>query len=331
MYDLDRQTDGRYLSLETSNCLKGIFAIIVVIHHLFQRTNIVCHSLFRVLLQASGYLSVAIFFFLSGYGLAASIQRRGRLYLSSFLITRILPLYVNTVIMIATYAFVLTVLIGERIHTRDFVISFLWGGTIIDYGWYVQSILVLYIAFYFTFRYVREVKFAFCLFNVLIACYCAVCVLLKLSSTWYEAVYAMPLGMFWLYRKDQIITRIKKHYAFPLMICCLTFAISFLGYKLCHNDYARIVLKMVSAISFVATVAVLVYKLPVNCRITRVLGKFSFEIYVVQGVVMKLLRSRLIYVTNNWLYYALCLIGIALMSVSLHPLFVAINRIFRKT
>ena len=95
----DRQTDRKYLSLETTNCLKGIFAIIVVIHHLYQRTDIINNSVLGVLFQSLGCLSVSIFFFLSGYGIAASIQRKGNSYLASFASKRILPLYINNVIM----------------------------------------------------------------------------------------------------------------------------------------------------------------------------------------------------------------------------------------
>ena len=323
-------TDRKYLSLETTNCLKGIFAIIVVIHHLYQRTDIINNRVLGVLFQSLGCLSVAIFFFLSGYVIAASIQRKGNSYLASFASKRILPLYINNVIMVLVYILLLTVIIGEKIPTKELVTSFLWGGTVISGGWYLQALLVFYIACYFIFRFIRGTKIPFCLFNAFLILYCAVCVLLKLPSTWYETVFAMPFGIWWLYRKEHIVAILKRHYILSLAFCCFAFAILFVGYGLCHNDYVSILLKMLSLMIFPAVVAVLIYKIPVNCGITRVGGKYFFEIYVVQGIAMNLLHSRVIYVTNDWLYCILCLISIAVMSVSVHPLFTAINKKFKE-
>lgn len=319
-------TDRIYLSLETTNCLKGIFAIIVVIHHLYQRTDIINNRVLGFLFQTSGFLSVAIFFFLSGYGIAASIQRKGNSYITSFTKKRVLPLYINNVIMVLAYIFLYTVILGEEIPTKKLVTSFLWGGTVISGGWYLQAILVFYIACYFIFRFARGTKLQFCLFNAFLVLYCAVCFLIKLPSNWYVTAFAMPFGMYWLYQKEYIVEILKRHYILSLAFCCFAFAISFVGYALCPNDYVSILLGMLTFTIFPAVVTVLIYIIPVNFGITRILGKYFFEIYVVQGIAMDLLHSSMIYVTNDWLYCILCLISIAVMAVAVHPLFTAINK-----
>lgn len=65
------------LSKDKCNCLKGIFAIIVLIHHLKQHSGVFSdYAVPSIILQAMGYLSVAVFFFISGYGLAFSWQKK---------------------------------------------------------------------------------------------------------------------------------------------------------------------------------------------------------------------------------------------------------------
>ncbi len=58
-----------YLSLDTGKALRGFFALVVVFHHLAQQTE--TGLLFHRFTHA-GYLCVAVFFFLSGYGLQRS-------------------------------------------------------------------------------------------------------------------------------------------------------------------------------------------------------------------------------------------------------------------
>ena len=58
-----------YLSLATCKSYRGLFAIVVILHHLAQRTE--TGILFRIF-TSMGSLAVAFFFFLSGYGLQKS-------------------------------------------------------------------------------------------------------------------------------------------------------------------------------------------------------------------------------------------------------------------
>ena len=60
-----------YLSLNTGKSLRGLFAIAIVLHHLSQEATRTGGYLFRHFAY-TGYLYVAFFFFLSGYGLQKS-------------------------------------------------------------------------------------------------------------------------------------------------------------------------------------------------------------------------------------------------------------------
>lgn len=138
---------GEYLSLDTTNCLKGICAVCVVIHHLYQQTDIAKEHIIGKFLQSLGFLAVAVFFFLSGYGLVVSVKRKGTDYIRAFPIKRIVPFYINNVILIFVYVLLFTTVKGGVSH-QEFIQSFFWGGTVVKNGWYLQVILMFYISFY---------------------------------------------------------------------------------------------------------------------------------------------------------------------------------------
>ena len=67
--------ENKYMSKDYTNCIRGIFAILVVIHHLYQYSGLFNGTYIGVLLQLSGALSVSVFFFFSGYGLMFSSNK----------------------------------------------------------------------------------------------------------------------------------------------------------------------------------------------------------------------------------------------------------------
>lgn len=66
-----------YFSRSTTEHLKGYLALGVLLHHLYQETNIISHeSILGFFIESCGYYCVSLFFFISGYGLLASFNKR---------------------------------------------------------------------------------------------------------------------------------------------------------------------------------------------------------------------------------------------------------------
>lgn len=61
---------------EQSKPLKGLFAIVVLLHHTYQKMDI-CQNLPFVdyFMRSLGYLGVGVFLFISGYGLFRSLEK----------------------------------------------------------------------------------------------------------------------------------------------------------------------------------------------------------------------------------------------------------------
>lgn len=73
-----------YFSRNKTECLKGLLAILVLVHHIYQKAHLFEEYPFiDYLLKYLGYYCVSGFFFISGYGLYSSLKRnRGGIYVN---------------------------------------------------------------------------------------------------------------------------------------------------------------------------------------------------------------------------------------------------------
>lgn len=312
-----------YLSIINTNCIKGIFALFVLTHHLYQHSGLFRESQIGTVFQGLGYLSVAMFFFLSGYGLRFSHITKGFQYVNSMPIKRILPLYLQSLILIALYT-CLSLIIGKEVKSSLLLQSVFWGNTIIANGWYLQVILVLYVLYYLVYGVLKTEKmndpnFHITMLVVLIV-YAWINIFLGKSIMRYQSIFAFWLGLIWSDYKNWLDKILNKYWGVSVIIGFIAFSILFVaGLK---NRYFTIL----AALSFVILTIILFMRIPVNFSVTRWLGKYYFEIYVMQGVGMLLFHSNLIYVENKWIYVIICTFTTLILAVIIHPLFDFIGR-----
>lgn len=69
------------ISIDSCNCLKGLIAISVVLHHIVQGRDIL---ILKELFGPFGSVAVGCFFFISGYGVYASYSIKKQSYLDGF-------------------------------------------------------------------------------------------------------------------------------------------------------------------------------------------------------------------------------------------------------
>ena len=329
-----------YLSLENSICLKGILAICIVICHLWgplvlgnpSLSNGMIGNTVGRICAVLGYLSVALFFFLSGYGLCVQYQKKGDIYLRDFLLKRVLPLYLINVLLIIFYSLSNLLLKGE-FSWQIVLQSFLFGETVISKGWYLQAILVWYLFFFIVFKFIKSSKAQIIAMIGAFLVYLTACLIVKLPSTWYEGVFCLPLGIIWAkYFKqvNEILSKIKW-FVLSILIVGLLFAVSFVfgNFSFLPNPI-RIAVKSVSACMFTILVVLFLRIIPINNIITRFLGKISLEIYVFHGFFLTLYRCKWIYINSGILYIALIFISSIGLAFAVHPLFSIILRLGRK-
>ncbi len=313
---IDRRTG---ISSASSNCLKGIFAVCVLIHHLYQESGLLHDTVIGGVLQAFGYLSVACFFFLSGYGLCTSYQIKGRYYIKTFCRKKIIPFYEVMCLFIAIYFFANTIY-RQNISIWVLIKSLTFGGTIIGNGWYLQVQLVLYLLFYITFRYGKENRAISCIIGECMAM-CIILYLCGFESTWYEGIMAFPLGMVWCRYQDKLYFLKKRKNCIlvaitAFMFVCTCFALS----RILPNKTISVICKSMSGVIFPIVVVVIVGCISIENNVTRILGKYSMEIYILQGLFLSIFHKPPLNIVNPYMYVLMVMIFVSIGAVTMHPI-----------
>lgn len=137
------------LSRNYTNFLKIVSALMVALGHYSQQSiahNWSSSPIWQVLADDGGRSAVAIFFFLSGYGLSESDNRQ-HLSFGDFVRRRFLKIYLPVLLVTAMWIAVEIAFLGKPLVWRTLPFDLFWG---FDDGvlWFVQTLFVLYAAFF---------------------------------------------------------------------------------------------------------------------------------------------------------------------------------------
>ncbi len=159
-------------SLDVSKSLRGLAAIGVILHHIsqnqtFQIANGQNKPGELSIFVNAGFFFVAVFFFCSGYGLIKSLISKEN-YFDGFIKKRIvktllIPFYVN-IILYAIYF----VIIGRKMPVAQWICNFVGLTLMNGYAWYPIVAIILYFAFYFIFKNIKNKGLCFFLMFVII-------------------------------------------------------------------------------------------------------------------------------------------------------------------
>lgn len=179
------------------NSLRGLFAIEIVIGHVIRTESTWLYPLGKFML-----VSVAFFFFVSGWGLCRSFhQKEG--YLRHFLWVKC-----GFLLSLSIYAFLLRYIIWivtGNDNVRENIITQYMQRT----NWYIWELMFFYILFYFVYRFVPSR-----LRNILIAMITVILatILFYVSAMqgYYLSAFAFPAGLFFHEYFPYILSFIKS-------------------------------------------------------------------------------------------------------------------------
>lgn len=312
-----------YLSKENTQCMKGIFAVCVLIHHLYQYSGFFHGTYLGAIFQSLGYFSVAMFFFLTGYGLMLSSQKDG--YMDSFLRKRVFALYSFYVVLIALYA-IYNFFLNGTFSVSLLLQSFFIGGTVVTLGWYLQVTFFVYLLFWAVYKVFDKLLNQLVAFTACLVAYGFVCFFAGMSTTWYVSVLCVPLGMMWfLYKKklDELLT--KRKAVFVVVgggLCVVAYAASKI------LPFSSILLAA-SCLFFVVvsiSIAFALQNTAVVCNgFTKLLGRYSLEIYISQGFMLMLRRGVNFCIEDPYVFIIVAVVGTAIISIVVKPLYQAVT------
>lgn len=297
--------DTASYSSQTMNCVKGIFAIMIVLFHLSQ--HISGGMLFRIV-GDTGYLSVAVFFFISGYGLYTRVTQTRGGYCKGIISRRIPRVLLPWMIATLFYALYWFAEGGyEKIvqicNNREN------GYLLITNSWFVIAIAVFYFVFYLAFNWyngdfrkgIIRSLIGVCLFIVM-------AYMGGLGGWWVYSSLSFILGITWKEHEIRINHTIERKWLLFLFVWGCIFAVGyvirFVNSNSAHSPVVYDIALLIASSAFVGMVFTVLKKASVNNRLWSFLGSISFEIYLLHELVYNILRNRNLgcYIGNDLLY-----------------------------
>lgn len=335
-----------FMSIKQTKFLQGFFAIVIMLHHIGQKTcapwlnpAYIVHGL--DLFVPIGYYCVGIFLLCSGFGLYKSYMQKEN-YLDGFIRKRILP------VILAFYStglifLIVRALMGQKMKAGQILCYIVGVPQPNPNTWFVIALPLFYLAFYFSFKYIKNKDAA------LIATCVAVFVYTFIGTTinhndwfmcgewWYNSVHFFSLGLIFARFEEKIVANLKKHYKLYLP---LTFVLIFVLYWLSaictgvfsyygqygFRPHSQVVLfrwiclisQMLASCAFVFFMFMLTMKITIGNKILKFMGGITLEFYLIHGLYVELFGFSFIDVTPP-LYYirnvALMVLVVTVLSV----------------
>ena len=227
-------TNNDVLDKHNSNKIKGLLAILIIIHHL--SIYIKGTILFKVFTIA-GVIAVSAFFFYSGYGLMTSYLKKEN-YLKDFLNKRIMKIVIPYIIAIIFT--ILVYLLTGQLTPRKIFNSLVEGEPVVRFSWYMLAIISLYVVFYLSAKFLKKKK----MINIAVfggtILYCIVINnILGFNNWWVNSCFAFFIGIYWASYKEKYAITLKdknKIIRYAIMLSIILFAI--IGIQFFTSGYA---------------------------------------------------------------------------------------------
>ena len=277
-----------YLNPASTNGLKGILAIGIILHHLSQ--EVTTGDVFTNFAYMGSYI-VSIFFFLSGYGLYVQ-NSKSKTYLDNFFRKRLLKILVPFISIWMIYLIYRIGVNKESINFNYFIKLFTVGKTVIYNGWFIDVIILIYIFFYLSFKFVENKRVAIIINSMFIIIYIIIAIKLHYSFWWYNSILTFILGLVWAKNKDKIDEVIDNN-LFIILVGATFFMFVFHNYDIVliklgfTSSYMYALAANMDNLIFTLYFTLLVKNINFENKYLLALGGISFELYMIHGLVIQ--------------------------------------------
>ena len=271
-----------------------------------------------------GFFAVAIFFFLSGYGLQKQYINKED-YSKGFLLNRLPKVIIPYIFANIIYLIFYKCLGFKTPLIHNFFIGFFNGDPIVDHSWYIISILLFYIFFYcamiFCKKTKRKKRSVIILSVIYYFCYITICRKLNYGEWWYISFVAIIVGMIWATYEGKILSITNRFYLFILIfnVCLflllywLLFNYSFSNFFLVNDRYLK--LTTISSVIFPICILLFTLKFHFGNYCLDKIGQISLEIYMYHGLFITLFQTKYFMIHNSNLFIIASILFSYLFSI----------------
>lgn len=265
-----------------------------------------------------GQLIVVPFLFFSGYGIMYQICKKGSEYIESIPKSRIFKVWIQFVFAILLFLLV-DICIGNYYSPLKIIVAFFAWTDIGNSNWYIFAMLSLYFFTYIAFKFIRNNKIHSVIFLIFMCCvYIVVLTYSRKGSHWYNTILVYPAGMMYQLYKKQIEAVLQKNnvrYCVGVLLTILVLGLLCMVHLGIFNGgvwYSDDFFYQIFSIFFILTIVILSMKISVNNKILRLLGKYTFEIYILQRIPL-MIFSRMI--DNDYILFCVSLVTTLILAM----------------
>lgn len=301
------QNESHNFDVDATLPIRGLLAILIVCHHIGQRFADTPIGLFT----AFGTTVVSAFFFISGYGLMVSYQKKGKAYLSNFFkhrLSKLLPVFLTLTIVLSAY-----ISIFHHHPIADIAKALLLRGiTPLPNSWFMYAIIFQYIAFYIACKIGKTKIQCIIIATLLTMVSIAGLHAMGFGSYWWTSQPAFILGVIVAAYENYLRQLLSKH---TLVTILAVFLMMMLGR---YNIRFKLIPESIALFLFPNLMSLLVLFMiyaygAIHNRGVRFLGKISLEIYLIQGIAI-MFMSRF---NVPWYAFTICALAITIPVASI--------------
>ncbi len=311
-----KEPNTEYLSRKCTLAVNGVFVVLVFMKHFSQYISFGWDdSIYCWVRGFLGQLINVTFFFYSGYGIMKSIVTKGEEYRRHFFVSRFLKTWIRfAVVVLIYYGFAL--FLGKDYSILRFIQSLSGWKSVGNSNWYIFAIFALYIFTMIGFFACRNSFWGIAIIVLALSIgYGAVLYFLK-DECWYNTILAYSCGMFFALvdkKFNMWIQRGMYRYVFSLLMMFILFAVT----RWCriHSLLSDIILYEMEVVCFMSVVLLITIRIKINNAVLLFLGKYAFEIYMLQRIPMILFENSGL---PKYLYLVLCIMITVVLAVVFH-------------
>lgn len=307
-----KELNKDYLSIENVNALRGIMALGPVFMHV---SNAVTCSKGILWWSTYGASVVAIFFFLSGFGLMKQHMTHDD-YAKKFLTRRLPKIIIPYVIATGIYWIADFYFLGFLYPIKG-IFNAIWQGVpIVTYSWYVIHLSLFYLFFYALMKVFGKhylgIAFGGVIYYIVTSLYFYS---RGFGTQWYQTSLAIPVGLFWALYEKKIYSIMAKYYWVGLALLGILIVYIYNSKSFMALSSNTLVKNTILLILFCVLVIVMLMKIELGNPINKFLGYISYEVYLFHGLFMMAFRGDKFYIANDNMYVMLVFTGTLVLAV----------------
>lgn len=189
--------------------MRGLLALLIVAHHVALNLNPPLSrslEMYHLFFTAVGAPVVSVFFLITGYGLAKSVETKGNIYLNGFMKKRVLSM-LPELIVVSAFVVCMCTVFGDS-SLIDYAERFKQGVAPTAESWYIYAVIAVYVAFYLSFKvFSSNHKLAGILFTLCLIFLTYFPYQLDWGFYWYRSTLSVALG-YWLAVYERKLERV---------------------------------------------------------------------------------------------------------------------------